>query len=233
MNLKESEELYQEICARYCKWLIRIHSRRLSKPVFIAWLTDKTINESQTYDNPDKLVLTRAGRIVGAYDYRTLLKYLAKHKKSLPDPVNFITWLNEVSGLEVVSPTDHLLEIIEQALDGAGFNKATIYMSLDFINLFRDYADMLEDDEPYYLARTRQVHELREFAYDIFWQEWGYDEVPAIRIPPLITNYKLLNKRMNKMIDFFTGSIDILDLETAPVKLKRRFLKPLRQRLKR
>lgn len=229
MNLEESEELYKETCARYFKWLIRIHSRRLHKPVFITWLTDKTIDESLPYDNTDKLVLTRMSRIVGAYDHRILLKYLAKHKKSLPDPVNFITWLNEVSDMEVISASDYRLEVIEQALEGAGFNKAAIYMSLDFINLFRDYADMLEDDEPYYLARTRQIDDLSKFAYDIFWQEWGHDEVPAIRIPPLITNFKLLNKRMNQMIDFFTGSIEILDRETAPVNRKRRILKPLRK----
>jgi len=84
---------------------------------------------------------------------------------------------------------------------------------------------MLQDDEPYYLARTRQIHELREFAYEIFWKEWGYDEIPAVRIPPFITNYKLLNKRMNKMIDFFTGSITILDQENRPQNPRRRVLK--------
>lgn len=80
-------------------------------------MTDRTIDECLSYENPDKLVLTTTSQIVGAYDHKVLLQYLRKHKKRLPDPVNSITWLNEVSGLDAISATDYQIDLIENALD--------------------------------------------------------------------------------------------------------------------
>lgn len=88
---------------------------------------------------------------------------------------------------------------------------------------------MLKDDEPYYLSRKRQIRELSDFGYEIFWKEWGHQEIPAIMIPPFITNFKLLHRRLNLMIDTFIGSIEILDSETR-VAIKKKEYKVLRHK---
>lgn len=205
---------YEEKCHLYWKWLTNINSRRLNRPVYFVWLTDQTEDVTYMSDiNPDKLILTKGKKVVGAYDYLKLFQYLNEHKNELPDPINTLTWLDEVNGLDPTPVTEYCLDIIEDSLNGSGFNKASIYESINFINLYNDLADQLEDDDDFYnLSRKKDIRKLWEFGYDeIFWKEWGHEELPAVSIPKFTANYKLLTKGMTKMIEAFINQIEIID----------------------
>jgi len=75
---------------------------------------------------------------------------------------------------------------------------------------------------------SRQIVDIWNFGnFEIFWKEWGQEELPAVRIPPLRTNFKLLKNRMNAMIDTFLERIEILD-QNKKTPQERRFQKVLR-----
>lgn len=224
MSKEESEQLFYDKGQTYWKWLLSINTRRLPRPVFFIWMTDKTADEMA--DDIDKLILTKTHQIVGAYDHLKLFQYLRDHKEELPDPVNTITWLNEVSVLDAISVSEHDIYLIEDALEGGGFNKASVNESINFINLFNDLAYQLEDDGLFEISRKRQIRDLWNFGYDnIFWKEWGHEEIPAVRIPQFSTNHKLLNRRMNLMIDTFISRIEIIDSETRVANKRRRIIR--------
>ena len=112
------------------------------------------------------------------------------------DPVNTITWLNEVSGLDAISVTDNNIDLIENALDGGGFDKASINESINFINLFNDLAYQLEDEGLFELSRRRQIRDLWNFGYDeIFWKEWGHEEVPGSKNPPIFNQIQIIEQK--------------------------------------
>lgn len=190
----------------YWKWLMRINSRRLVKPVHFIWLTDKTDNQTT------KMILNKSKNIVGAYDHRLLFNYLEDHKRNIPDPVNTFTWLNEVRDLEDIAVTLYDVDLIENALDTKSFNKAIMYECVDFINLCTDLAEQVQDDWVFELSEMRQIRALWNFGNnEIFWKEWGHSELAAVKIPPFITNFTLLKKRMHLLIETFISRIDILD----------------------
>ena len=187
--------------------LIRIISQQLSEPVLIVWLTDQSDNDI------DKMVLTKSNKIAGAVHHTKLFEYLYENKDVLPDPVNTLTWLNEVSNLDSIAVTEFNIHHIEISLSGAGFNKISINESINFINLFRDLALQLKDKPFYKLSRKREIKELWEFGYnEIFWKEFGTgEELAAVRIPPLLINFDRLKKGLNQMIDSFINKIEIID----------------------
>ncbi|WP_162344151.1 hypothetical protein [Cyclobacterium salsum] len=204
--MSESEQIFYDKSQIYWKWILKIYSRKLGTPVHIIWMTDKTD------DCIDKMVLTKTNQIVGAFDHTLLFQYLKNHKIEIPDPVNTFTWLNEVEGLTTISITKYDVGHIERSLDIGEFTKASVYQCVDFINLFTDYANQVDENSLYDLRYSRQVVDLWNFGnFEIFWKEWGQEELPAVKIPPLRTNFKLLKNRMNAMIDTFLERIEILD----------------------
>ena len=220
--MNESERTFYEKGQIYWKWIHKIYSCRLSTPVHIIWLTDKGD------DCIDKFVLTKTNQIVGAFDHTLLFQYLKDHKNEIPDPVNTFTWLNEVEGLKTISFTKYDVGQIERSLDSSEFTKASVYQCVDFINLFTDFAKQVDDDTLYDIRYSRQIVDLWNFGnFEIFWKEWGQEQLPAVKIPPLTTNFKLLKKRMNAMIDAFLDRIDILD-QNKKILQKKRFRRVLR-----
>jgi hypothetical protein len=202
----ESNQLFEDKCQIYWKWIMKLVSKRLAKPVYFIWINDKTD------DGNTKMILNKSQRIVGAYDYRLLYAYLEDHKRDIPDPVNTFTWLNEVRDFKEIAVTAYHADRIEDALDTKSFTKAIMYECLNFINLFTDLADQVNDDSLFELSDSRQVRDLWKFvSYEIFWKEWGHEELPAVKIPPFETNFTLLNKRMKLLIQTFIDRVDMLD----------------------
>lgn len=208
---------------------MKLSSRRLDRPVYFIWMNDKTD------DRNTKMVLNKSHHIVGAYDYRLLYTYLDNHKRDIPDPVNTFTWLNEVRDLKEIAVTAYHADLIEDALDTKCFTKAIMYKSMNFINLFTDLAEQVNDDSLFELSDKRQVRDLWKFAsFRIFWREWGQEELPAVKIPPFETNFTLLNKRMKVLIQTFIDRIDILDQkESLKVSANQSTRQVLRNRRKR
>ncbi len=68
--------------------------------------------------------------------------------------------------MDAISVTDNNIDLIENALDGGGFDKASINESVNFINLFNDLAYQLEDEVLFELSRKRQIRDLWDFGYD-------------------------------------------------------------------
>lgn len=220
--MSESEQIFYDKSQIYWKWILKIYSRKLGIPVHIIWMTDKTD------DYIDKMVLTKTNQIVGAFDYTLLFQYLKNHKNEIPDPVNTFTWLNEVEDLTTISITKFDVDQIERSLDRREFTKASVYQCVDFINLFTDYADQVDDNALYDIRNSRQIVDLWNFGnLEIFRKEWGQEELPAVKIPPLRTNFKLLKSRMNAMIDSFLEGIEILD-HNRKIPQERRFHKVIR-----
>lgn len=207
MTIDPSEQIFYDKSQIYQKWVIRIISQQLTEPVLIVWLTDLNDNEI------DKMVLTKSNKIAGAIHHTKLFDYLFENKAVLPDPVNTLTWMDEVFNLDSISVTDFNINLIENSLSGVGFNKISINESINFINLFRDLALQLNDKALYKLSRQKEVKQLWEFGYDeIFWKEFGSgEEIPAVRIPPLPINFDRLKTGLNKMIDSFINKIEIID----------------------
>jgi hypothetical protein len=207
MAIDPSEQIFYDKSQIYQKWLIRIISQQLTEPVLIVWLTDLSDKEI------DKMVLTKSNRIAGAIHHTKLFEYLFEDKGVLPDPVNTLTWMDEVSNLDSISVTNFNINHIENSLSGVGFNKISINESINFINLFRDLALQLNDKVLYRLSRKKEIMQLWEFGYDeIFWKEFGSgEEIPSVRIPPLPINFDRLKIGLNKMINSFINKIEIID----------------------
>ena len=199
--------MFEYKCRTYKKWLVRISSQRLIKPVLIVWLTDVSDH------NNDKMILTKSNRVVGATQHKSLFRYLSENKRRLPDSMNTITWLNEVKDSNFISATDYNITLIEESLRRRMFNEVSVYEAINFTNLFNDLAEQLSDDAFSRLSDKKEIRELWEFGYnEIFWKEYGSrEELSALRISPFSTNYELLDSGMNQMIDAFINQIEILD----------------------
>jgi hypothetical protein len=85
-------------------------------------------------------------------------------------------------------------------------------------------AFQLDEDSLRELAFNRQIGQLYDFGCnEIFWIEFLHRERPAVEIPPFKTNFKLLKKWMEKLIESFFDRIDIIDRgRFAPEKKRSR-----------
>ena len=196
---------FEDICEKYQTWLIRIISNSLSAPVLIIWLTDSTDQ------NEDKLVINSQNKIIGSENFHTLIEEALKIKSMLPDPINTLTWLNHVKGLEYIA-TDYELISIEESIQSKTFNKRSINEAVNFINLCGDFDEQTSDHGIRTLRKKPNVKSLWEYGYDeIFWKEFGSNrEIEPMRLPKLQANPELLNKEMSRLIEAFLNRIEIM-----------------------
>lgn len=189
MTISESEKEFEAQCERYRKWIIKISAEQLTHPVLTVWFTDLSDHDT------DKFIVTASNQIMGTNKLDTLIQYLKDHTKELPDPLHTLTWLSKIESLPYCNPYHQNLSIIEYALSEGRFNKKSILETVNFINLYNDYAHQLEDEELLMLSSSKEVRELWDFAYDeIIWKEIGTrEELSAVRIPSFETNFDHLN----------------------------------------
>lgn len=196
---------FEDICEKYRTWVIRISSNSLSTPVFLIWLTDTTDEDE------DKLVVNSLNKIIASDNFDHLVEEALKIKSTLPDPVNTLTWLHDVQGLEC-TPTNYELESIEESMSSTAFNKKSINEAVNFINLCGDFDEQTGDQEIRTLRNRPNIKRLWDYGYDeIFWKEFGSkEEIEPMRLPELQTNPELLNNEMSQLIRTFLDKLEIM-----------------------
>ncbi|WOK07751.1 hypothetical protein RT717_03820 [Imperialibacter roseus] len=198
---------FEAKCQTYQKWFIQLESWRLAKPLILAWITDRTDNDA------DKLIVDKNNQVVAAYDHRQLIRFFKDNKSILPDSLNTISWTNDIERFEKAYPTIYNIIAIESSLKSNGFSKASVYESINFINLFNDLADQLDDPQLRSLSDKQEVRNLWDFGYnEIFWKEFGeQEELASVSIPQFQTDYNVLSSALSQMIDAFIERLVILD----------------------
>ncbi|WP_416864769.1 MAG: hypothetical protein ACMVP2_19765 [Imperialibacter sp.] len=198
---------FEAKCQTYQKWFIQIELRRLAKPLILVWITDRTDNDT------DKLIVDKNNQVVAAHDHRQLIHFLKDNKSILPDSLNTISWTNDIERFEKAYPTIYDIIAIEASLKSNGFTKASVYESINFINLFNDLADQLDDLQLRSLTNKQAVRNLWDFGYnEIVWKEFGEDEeLPSVSISQFPTDYNALSAALSQMIDAFIERLVVLD----------------------
>lgn len=196
---------FEDICQQYQTWVIRISSNSLSRPVFVIWLTDSTDEDH------DKLVINHTNKIIASEDFESLLEEVFKVKSNLPDPMNTLTWLYKVRGLECTTH-NYALETIEESIQSKAYNKKSIHEAINFMNLCGDFEEQTDDQEIRTLRSKPNIKYLWEYGYnEIIWKEVGSNEqIEPIHLPELHSEPELLNIEMSQLITAFLNRLEIM-----------------------
>lgn len=201
--MKSSEEVYAEASQLYQKWIIQIRANRLSKPLYLFWGTDLTAGDT------DKFLVNDAAELVGATGIAQLFQYMKTNRELVIDPMRSLTWLAAVEQLDGLQGEVFDFQAIEEFIHGKGLNKQLIQKLIDFINLYGDFADQIEEKAMLELLKQREIKALWDFGYEeIFWKELSSGkEVSAVSLPKLAIDHDALRVAMDKLLAVFFNRI--------------------------
>lgn len=204
-------ETIKDISEKYRKYIIRlILNRKFYYTVYCA-----EINEQLT----DKILVDKK-KILCFRRIRDLIDYLTNNKIAGIDYPTMLKWSNKMVNLnpnvddKTIANCTYNLDLMRNIYFDPNFELSELKKKeslefIDFINLFKDYADQISYNRYVKLSNNKDIRLVWNFCYDRYF--WKHDEKRDFRNLNLVKiNRDKFVMYMQKIYDCFTKNILIV-----------------------
>ncbi|GAB3537838.1 hypothetical protein GCM10027443_31570 [Pontibacter brevis] len=207
MTLKGLERDFDALCQQYETWIHAYVSDRFDTPLFHIWLSDSTDED----DRKDKFILSKENKIITATSPTRLLNAVKDLEIPFPDDKKTREWLIRAFLSDPAPSAVIDVKFIEESIAKKDMNHTFLEEGMNFINLFGDLGNQLEDEELLDLTWDNAARDLWEFYYNnIFWPRWGHEDTfDESKVPPFEPDYEELKEDFDVLIQEFESRFDI------------------------
>lgn len=154
---------FESICGEHDTWIVAYDSAVFGMPVYFVWYTDNK--------GGDKLLTFRDHRIFAASSLTALHQSVREHLPELHASPRLLRWLEAIAELEPETSNIYRVDRLARQIRSKRLSLDALDGLTNFIDLFGDYANSLQDTGHLQAFRDNGIIEnlIAYYYQHIFW----------------------------------------------------------------